>query len=72
MAEHPSPRTVMVVIAGSGHVMYRQGINWRVKNRTGDAGITVVMGSEEKAREVSTGLGDFFYLTSAPKADVAK
>ncbi len=63
MADHPSSKNVMVVVAGSGHVMYKQGINWRVKGRTGDSGITVVMGEDEKAREVSAGVGDFFYLT---------
>jgi len=43
--------------------MYKQGINWRVKGRTGDSGITVVMGEDANAREVSAGVGDFFYLT---------
>jgi uncharacterized iron-regulated protein len=64
MHGRPSPKSVIVVVAGGGHVMYRQGINWRVKNRTGDAGITVVMGNDTGPREVSRGLGDFFYLTS--------
>jgi uncharacterized iron-regulated protein len=72
MAEHPSPKEVMVVIAGSGHVMYRQGINWRVKGRTGDGGVTVVMGEDEKAREVSAGVGDFFYLTRLKPSDQNK
>ena len=67
MAEHPSPKTVMVVIAGAGHVMYKQGINWRVQGRSGDPGITLVMGNDEKLRKVSAGVGDFFYLTAAPK-----
>jgi len=67
MADHPSPKEVMVVIAGSGHVMYKQGINWRVKGRTGDEGMTVVMGQDEKARDVSAGVGDFFYLTGLTK-----
>jgi len=67
MAEHPSDKTVMVVIAGSGHVLYKQGINWRVMRRTGDPGITLVMGEDDKARQVSRGVGDFFYLTSVAK-----
>ncbi len=65
MTDHPSPKEVMVVIAGSGHVMYKQGINWRVRNRAGDDGITVVMGQNDKARDVSAGVGDFFYLTAS-------
>lgn len=67
MADHPSEKMVMVVVAGSGHVMYKQGINWRVKGRTGDSGITVVMGQDDKAREVAAGVGDYFYLTPTAK-----
>lgn len=63
MQTRPSSKSVIVIVAGSGHVMYRQGINWRVKGRTGDNGITLVMGAESAAREVSQGLGEFFYLT---------
>jgi uncharacterized iron-regulated protein len=63
MQDRPSSKTVMVVIAGSGHVLYKEGINWRVKNRTGDAGLTVVMGEDAGSREVSRGVGDYFYLT---------
>ena len=63
-----SPKTVMVVIAGAGHVMYKQGINWRVKGRTGDLGLTVVMGEDDKPRDVSAGVGDYFYLTPPVKS----
>jgi uncharacterized iron-regulated protein len=65
MLGQSSPKTVMVVIAGSGHVMYGQGINWRVRKRTADSGVTVVMGEDDNAREVSRGVGDFFYLTKS-------
>ena len=64
-----SPKTVMVVVAGSGHVMYKQAINWRVKNRTGDPGVTLVMADNDGPREVSRGVGDFFYLTQLPPED---
>ncbi len=64
MANRSSNKTVMVVIAGSGHVMYHQGINWRVAKTTGDAGITVVMGENAGDRKVSEGVGNYFYLTS--------
>jgi len=69
MATRPSDKTVMVVIAGAGHVMYKQGLNWRIKGRTGDDGVTVVMGEDEGAREVSRGVGDFFYLTGSVKKE---
>jgi uncharacterized iron-regulated protein len=65
MLTRPSPKSVIVIVAGSGHVMYRQGINWRVKNRTGDPGVTVVMSNGDSARDVSRGLGEFFYLTGS-------
>lgn len=57
-----SPSTVMVVVAGSGHVMYGQGINWRVKQRTGMDGITVTMLEGNEPRQVSKSLGDFIYM----------
>lgn len=58
-------RTVFVVIAGSGHVMYGQGINYRIWKRTGESGVTLVMGETDGKREVSRGLGDFVCLTPA-------
>ena len=63
MSQETNPKTVMVVICGSGHVMYKEGINWRVAGRTGDPGVTLIMGENDKAREVSAGVGDYFYLT---------
>ena len=53
--------TVMAIVAGSGHVMFGQGINYRIRKRTGDTGITMVMTEETKPAEVSRGLGDFVY-----------
>lgn len=60
-------KTVFVVIAGSGHVMYRQGINYRVQRRTKEEGITVVMGQAAGESSVSKGIGDFVYVTEAAK-----
>lgn len=54
-------RTVFVVVAGSGHVMYGQGINYRIWQRTGERGITLTMLESEDTEEVSRGLGDFVY-----------
>lgn len=54
-------KTIFVVVAGSGHVMYGQGINYRIWKRTGEKGITVTMIEAEESVEVSRGLGDFVY-----------
>ncbi len=59
----PSSRTVFVVIAGSGHVMYGQGINFRIGQRTGETGLTLTMGTAKAAAEVSRGIGDFVLIT---------
>lgn len=58
-AHKPSSRTVFVVIAGSGHVMYRQGINYRVAKRKGGDGITLVMLDSNEPVSVSNGIADF-------------
>ena len=63
----PSTRnTVFVVIAGSGHVMYGQGINFRVRQRTGECGVTVMMVDAEDRVEVSRGIGDFVFAAKPP------
>ena len=58
-----SEKTVFVVIAGSGHVMYGQGINYRIKRRTGMDGVTVVMGESKGPAKVARGVADFVYIT---------
>lgn len=58
-----SAKTVFVVIAGSGHVMYGQGINDRIARRKAGEGVTVVMTQSESAATVSNGLADFVYVT---------
>lgn len=60
-------QTVFVVIAGSGHVMYRQGINFRIKRRTKLDGVTVVMSQAKGESAVGKGIGDFVYITEATK-----
>lgn len=57
-----SANHVMVVVAGIGHVMYGQGINWRVAKRTGDKGITAVAVEAKDQAIVSRGIGDFVYV----------
>lgn len=61
-------RTVFVVLAGSGHVMYGQGINLRLARRKAGDGITLVMTESKDPVTVSNGLGDFVYVSPSPRA----
>jgi uncharacterized iron-regulated protein len=63
-----SPRTVVVIVAGAGHVMYGLGINGRLAKRTGDKGVTVTMVEGDGKATVSRGIGDFVYAAAAPPA----
>lgn len=58
---------VVVIVAGAGHGMYEQGINWRIKKHTGKECMTVSMSESESPEIVSRGIGDFFYLAQTPK-----
>lgn len=64
-----SSNTVFVVIAGAGHVMYGQGINWRIWKRTGEIGITMTMVEGNEPETVSRGIGDFVYMAVPPKRE---
>ncbi len=57
-------KTVFVVIAGAGHVMYDQGINARVERRGAGKGLSVVMLQADGPLTVSKGLADFVYVTA--------
>ncbi len=57
-----SPKTVFVVVAGAGHVMYGQGINYRVGLHTKMTGVTLTMVDGTEPLTVSRGLGDFVYM----------
>ncbi len=59
----PNSRTILVVLAGAGHVMYGQGINYRVARRHRGDGITVVMISSNDPVEVANGLADFVLVS---------
>ena len=61
-----NPKTVFVVIAGAGHVMYGQGINGRIERQKAGSGITLVMIQSPTPVTVSKGLGDFVFV-SKPK-----
>lgn len=67
MAGSRNKRRVMVVCAGSGHVMYGQGINWRVTQQTRERVLNVVGIDGDKPREVSRGLGDYVLLSPPGK-----
>lgn len=51
-------KTVFVVVAGIGHTMYGQGINYRIWKRTGEKGLNLAAVSGEGKIEVSRGLAD--------------
>jgi uncharacterized iron-regulated protein len=69
LAARPATRqTVFVVVAGSGHVMYGQGINYRIWKRTGEKGLTLVMTESEGAVEVSRGIADYVFNSRQTKA----
>ena len=55
---------VFVVIAGSGHVLYKQGINFRVERRRGGRGITVAMVDADAPADIARGLADFVVVTA--------
>jgi len=65
-AHKPDRKTVFVIIAGSGHVMYGQGINLRLTNRKAGSILNVVMDQANESQEVSNGIADFILVT--PKA----
>jgi len=69
LASHrPDGKTVFVVIAGSGHVMYGQGINYRIVKRKGGEGITVVMAESDGPLTVANGLADFVLVSPKPRS----
>jgi uncharacterized iron-regulated protein len=68
LAAHKSDRrTVFVVLAGSGHVMYGQGINRRLARRNAGDMLNVVMTESTAPVEVSNGIGDFIYVAPEPR-----
>jgi uncharacterized iron-regulated protein len=70
-ARKPDSRTVYVVLAGTGHVMYGQGINYRLQRRGLGEGVNVVMlTSATPSLRVANGLADFVYVS--PAADLQK
>jgi len=64
MKRFASEDWVMVIIAGSGHALYGQGINYRITQRTGRPVLTVICVDGAAPREVSRGVGDWVYVGS--------
>ena len=58
-----SRNAVMVIVVGSGHMMYGQGINYRIARRTGEECLNVICITSEAGRAVSRGLAEFVYVS---------
>ena len=58
-----SRKAVMVIVVGSGHMMYGQGINYRIGRRTGEECLNVICITSEAGRAVSRGLADFVFVS---------
>jgi len=58
-----SRKAVMVIVVGSGHVMYGQGISYRIGRRTGEECVNVICITAEAGRAVSRGLADFVFVS---------
>ncbi|MCH7905046.1 MAG: ChaN family lipoprotein [Armatimonadetes bacterium] len=56
---------VMVVVAGSGHMMYDRGINYRIKLRSGAESLNITCITASETRSVSRGLADFVFVSEA-------
>ncbi|MBL8065402.1 MAG: ChaN family lipoprotein [Chthonomonadaceae bacterium] len=67
MAGRKNPKAVMVVLAGIGHTMYGQGINFRIKQKTPATMVNVACIDSESPRDVSRGIGDFVFMAPPGK-----
>jgi len=68
LTDWPYKKNIMVIIAGSGHVMYGQGINYRLNQLEGQKSKSVICVHDEPNRSVSRGLGDYFFVGELPPA----
>ena len=55
---------VMVIVAGSGHMLYGLGINSRILRRSGLRSLNVLCMTADGPREVSSRLADFVMVSS--------
>lgn len=56
------PNSVFVIVAGMGHGLYKQGINWRIWKRTGMDTLTLINIEGEGKTPISRGIGDYAYV----------
>ena len=61
-AENMPKNAVFVIVAGMGHGLYKQGINWRIMRRTGMDTLTLINVEAEKPMPVSRGLADYVFV----------
>ncbi|MDX2064324.1 MAG: ChaN family lipoprotein [Fimbriimonadaceae bacterium] len=57
------PNVVMVVLSGSGHMAYGQGINLRIAMHAGERGLNIAALGVKGTKKVSRGLADFLYVS---------
>ncbi len=55
--------TVFVIVAGMGHGLYKQGINWRIWKRTGMDTLTLINIESKGSSEISRGIADYTYVS---------
>jgi uncharacterized iron-regulated protein len=60
--ENMPKNAVFVIVAGMGHGLYKQGINWRIMRRTGKDTLTLIGIEGKEPQLVSRGLGDFVFV----------
>lgn len=58
---------IMVIVVGSGHVMYGQGINYRITRKTKEKTVSVVCLDSAEPLEVAKGIADFLFVAPPPK-----
>ncbi len=62
--------TVMVIVAGSGHVMYGLGINYRLSQRTSEPILDVLcLDAPTSGTTVARSIADFVYVSAAQPAE---
>lgn len=59
-----SDKWVMVILAGIGHTMYEQGINYRIKQMTGEESLSIACLPADGPTDVSRGLSDYLFFPS--------
>jgi len=65
-------KPIVVILAGSGHVMYGAGINYRLKRQSAASSMSVVMVTGLEEIKVSKGLGNFVFASKTEAKPVEK